>query len=121
MQLQEKTDDDGPALKVSSQISKIGHVNPGPTHTKVPRLVFTNVRKVLEIFWQHALIRKPQNSSYYRSKIEKALVGALRVTHGQCLCVEHTDKASLAVFVLCLPCQSRKDSSSSIFCFHIFF
>ena len=40
MQLQEKINDDGLALKVSRQISKIVHVNPSPTHTKVPPLVF---------------------------------------------------------------------------------
>ena len=77
MQLQEMTDDDELAVKVSSQISKIVHVNPGPTHTKVPRLVFSNVRKVLENFCQHPLIRKPHNSSSYRGKVEKALTGAL--------------------------------------------
>ena len=77
MQLQEKTDDDGLALKVSSQISKFVHVNPRPTHTKAPPLVFPNVRKVLINLCQRFLIRERCNPSYHRGKVENLFVGTL--------------------------------------------
>ena len=113
MQLQEKTDDDGLALKVSRRISKIVHVNPRPTHTKVPPLVFPTVRKVLINLCQHALIRNEATRPTTGARVRIYLWGLFERRMGNVRASNMLARLPKAISVLCLPRQSRKDSSSS--------
>ena len=113
MQLQEKTDDDGLALKISRQISKIVHVNPRPTHTKVPPLVLPTVRKVLINLCQYALIRNEVTRPTIGVRVRIYLWGSFERRMGNVRASNMLARLPKAISVLCLPHQSRKDSSSS--------